>query len=1142
MKNIHVDAAVPRPEDCLSGGGEMGALMRSIDWSSTVFGPVGRWPQSLRTAVSIMLESRFAMVIAWGPEFRFFYNDRYRPILGSTKHPAALARAAAEIFPEVWSVIGPEFERVRRGEAFAIDDWLLPLDRNGYLENCWFTLSYSPIRDESGGVGGLLAVVAETTGRVEGERRLATLRNLARRAAEATTAEAACADAAAVLEQNPTDVPFALIYLLEDDGSRARRVARAGIPADHPAAAGLIDLGAGEATHTWPLAQVIGAREAAILEDLPARFGPLPGGSCPEHTHTAVLLPLVRPGQERPYGILVAGLSPRRALDDAYRGFFELAADHLATAISNAHSLEQARSRAEALAEIDRAKTAFFSNVSHEFRTPLTLLLGPTQDALASPDQALRGEALESVHRNALRLLKLVNALLDFSRLEAGRLEAVYEPVDLSALTRDLASGFRSAVERAGLAFRFASDEIAQPAFVDRGLWEKIVLNLLSNAFKFTFQGAISVTLRQTPGHYELAVADTGVGIPENELPHVFERFRRVEGARARTHEGSGIGLALVQELARMHGGEASVTSVPGQGSTFTVSIPRGSAHLPADRIRAAQDVPSTSPATRAFVEEALRWVDHDEAGAEAPPGASRILVADDNADMRAYLGRILGARWAVETHADGGAALAAARARPPDLVLSDVMMPGLDGFGLLRALRADESTRHVPVVLLSARAGEEARIEGLERGADDYLVKPFSARELVARIGSQLTLSAARREAELQRQQMDHLRAEAESASRAKDEFLAMLSHELRNPLSPILTALQLMRLREGAEAVERERVIIERQVRHLTRLVDDLLDVSRVAQGKIELRRHPQELAEVVAKGVELASPLFEERHHELILTVPPTGLLIDADEQRLTQVVANLLTNAAKYTDLRGRIDVAAYPEGEEVVLTVRDNGIGMPAHLVPDVFDLFVQGPRAFDRSHGGLGLGLAIVRSLVTLHGGSVAAASEGAGRGSRFTVRLPLSKAARPGAAGSEGSLARPDRSPARGTRVLVVDDNPDAAEALAEALRIGGYDVRTANDGVQALAIAASFRPDVALLDLGLPVMDGYELGERLRQAPETRGASLVALTGYGHAAHRERSRATGFDEHLVKPVDIATVHEVLRRLEASKPGRASS
>jgi len=224
----NIDAPAPRPEDCLSGGGEMGALMRSIDWSSTVFGPVGQWPQSLRTAVSIVLESRFAMVVAWGPDFRFFYNDRYRPILGSTKHPAAVARPAAEIFPEVWGVVGPEFERVRRGESFAIDDWLLPLDRNGYLENCWFTLSYSPIRDESGGVGGLLAVVAETTGRVEGERRLATLRDLARRAADATTAEAACADAAAVLEQNPTDVPFALVYLLEPDGRQARRVASKG--------------------------------------------------------------------------------------------------------------------------------------------------------------------------------------------------------------------------------------------------------------------------------------------------------------------------------------------------------------------------------------------------------------------------------------------------------------------------------------------------------------------------------------------------------------------------------------------------------------------------------------------------------------------------------------------------------------------------------------------------------------------------------------------------------------------------------------------------------------------------------------------------------------------------------------------------
>jgi signal transduction histidine kinase len=491
----------------------MGALMRGTDWSRTPIGPVSAWPQSLRTAISIMLESRFAMVVAWGPEFRFFYNDRYRPILGG-KHPASLGKPGAEIFPEVWSVVGPEFEGVRRGGAFAIDDWLLPLDRNGYLENCWFSVSYSPIRDESGGVGGVLAVVAETTGRVEGERRLATLRELARRASDATTPEQACANAAAVFDTNPIDVPFAMVYLLDRGGSLARRVCVVGLPADHPANLERIDLTSTD--DVWQLRAALDGQPATI-PDLPRRTRPLPGGPYEEHTHTAMVLPLTRPGLEHPYGVLVGGVSPRRALDDRYRGFFELAADHIATAISNAVTLEAARRRAEALVEIDRVKTAFFSNVSHEFRTPLTLMLGPVENLLNEIDGPLtetQRRDLGILQRNAGRLLKLVNGLLDFSRIEAGRAQASYCLTDIRSLTRELAGAFRSAIEQAGLAFEVDCAPIARPVYVDRDMWEKIVLNLLSNALKFTFEGSIRVSLQLDGDHVELRVEDTGTGIP----------------------------------------------------------------------------------------------------------------------------------------------------------------------------------------------------------------------------------------------------------------------------------------------------------------------------------------------------------------------------------------------------------------------------------------------------------------------------------------------------------------------------------------------------------------------------------------------------------------------------------------------------
>jgi PAS domain S-box-containing protein len=1267
-------ATRPSPEDCLSGGGEMGALMRATNWAATAFGPVSAWPQSLRTAISIMLESRFAMVVAWGADFRFFYNDRYRPILGTTKHPAALGAPGVEIFPEVWPVVGPEFERVRRGEAFAIDDWLLPLDRNGYLENCWFTLSYSPIRDETGGVGGVLAVVAETTGRVEGERRLATLRELARRAADAETPEQACSNAADVFAANAIDVPFALIYLLDADCGVARRVCSVDIAADHPASVGSvrIDSTTGD---PWRVADVIRTGETIVHTDIARRVGVLPGGPYEEHSHTAILLPLSRPGSQHPYGVLVAGVSPRRALDDRYRGFFELAADHIATGISNAVALGDARRRAAALAEIDRAKTAFFSNVSHEFRTPLTLMLGPAADLLAGVHGPLSGaqrRQVDILQRNAGRLLKLVNALLDFSRIEAGRTQASYLDTDVSTLTRELAGAFTSMFDHAGLHFEVECESIDEPVYVDRDMWEKVVLNLLSNAFKFTFEGSVRLALRQRGHAVELEVRDTGAGIPERDIPRIFERFHRVEGIRSRTFEGSGIGLALTNELVRLHGGTITVASRQGEGSVFLVTIPTGSAHLPADRIGAPRSPAAAGAAVAPFVDEALQWL--PAASAEPQPGTppdaavdvagaaarERILVVDDNADMREYLRQLL-CDWTIEIATDGVHALEAARERRPDLVITDVMMPRLDGFGLLRELRRDPRTDAVPVLMLSARAGEEARVSGLSAGADDYVIKPFSARELTARVRSLLAVSRARREAELQkrhlhslfmqaptpivmmrgpehvvelanpltcevwgrseqellgrplvealpelvdqpfkqrldevlrsgvaqvgkemparldrygtgaletvffnfvyaplrgvdgaidgilvmafdvtdevtaRNEMSRLRASAEGANRAKDEFLAMLGHELRNPLAPILTALQLMTLRGDAGALK-ERTVIDRQVRHLMRLVDDLLDVSRIARGKVDLRRQPVEIGHIVANAVETSSPLLEERHHRLDVDVPASGLLVLGDVTRLTQVVVNVLSNAAKYTERHGQIRVAAAKAGDFVEVRVRDTGAGISAEMLPRVFELFSQERQTLDRAHGGLGLGLTIVRSLIELHGGSVEAHSDGVGQGSEFVLRLPLAPAesgARTVAVPHDGGTGSATRI---GRRILVVDDNVDAARLTAEALEAVGHDARVAFDGPAALAVAELFAPDLALLDLGLPLMDGYELAEQLVATLPNRPPVLVAVTGYGQPSDRERSDAAGFHGHIVKPVDFAELTELLDRLFAEQ------
>jgi signal transduction histidine kinase/DNA-binding response OmpR family regulator len=674
------------------------------------------------------------------------------------------------VWAEIWDVISPMLSQVyERAEATRSRDLLLHIDR-GYPEEAYFSFSYSPIHVEGGKVGGVFCPVIETTDKVIGERRLRTLRDLAAKCKGATSETSAFDAAASILAANPHDVPFALIYRIDEHQSSAVLKAVAGIAPGTNASPVSVALNDG-AFDTWSLGMVARSGQVTVRTNLAHDFSSLPTGAWRVAPQSALVLPVLLPGQEHPRAILVAAVSPMRALDEDYRTFFSLVATQLASALADAQAIEEERRRAESLAELDRAKTTFFSNVSHEFRTPLTLMIGPLRDLLGSTGQPLPAEAAEAVdvaHRNSLRLLKLVNTLLDFSRIEAGRIDASYEPTDLAAFTTDLASVFRSAIEKAGLQLIVDCSPLPDVVYVDRDMWEKIVLNLLSNAFKFTFDGRITVSLHSLGECVELRVADTGVGIPESDLPRTFERFHRVRHTRGRTHEGTGIGLALVQELARLHGGTVSVKSREGHGTTFTVSIRTGSAHLPDERIAVPRHLASTSIGAMPYVEEALRWLPTtaasrqiQENAVEELPGAAnatsggthaRILIADDNADMRDYLSRILGQSYAVHTVSDGHAALERILADPPDLILSDVMMPGLDGFGLLSALHADDQARAIPIVLLSARAGEEARIEGLQAGANEYLVKPFSARELLACVSSQLQMAQMRREAEEER------------------------------------------------------------------------------------------------------------------------------------------------------------------------------------------------------------------------------------------------------------------------------------------------------------------------------------------------------------------------------------------------------
>ena len=695
------------------------------------------------------------------------YNDAYGPTLG-IKHPWALGKPASAVWEEIWPDIGPRVELVlTTGKATYDDGLLLFLERSGFPEETYHTFSYSPLLNDDGRISGMLCVVTEETARLIGERRVQTLREVSSALASTNEQEEVMQAVSERLNLNKKDLPFTLTYLFDHAGD-ARLAALSGMSTDHPVACEVIKKGS---PLPWPVHEIRIRPVSRVIESLTeqAKFAPLPAGDWNKPVKQAALVPIKQQGQEEPAGAFIVGINPYRHYDSAYSGFVTLLSGQIAAGLGNARAYEAERRRAEALAEIDRAKTAFFSNVSHELRTPLTLMLSPIEELLANkqtPREPAEREILTLVHRNGLRLKKLVDTLLDFSRIEAGRMQAAFEPTDLVQYTAELAANFRSAMERAGLEFSVDLEPPSELVYVDREMWEKIVLNLLSNALKFTLHGSVKVTLRPAPQSVELVVQDSGIGIPKADLPHIFERFYRVAAAKGRSIEGTGIGLALVEELIKMHGGFIRVESQEGKGSTFTVVIPLGCAHLPKEKVVPMQHESLGSQRLDSFVTEALQWVASDGKGHRrdqpdyrlplspanvAPPGIplERILLADDNEDMREYVARLLGPRYRLATVANGSDALKAALAEPPDLILSDVMMPGLDGFKLLEELRARRETATIPVILLSARAGEESRAEGLGAGADDYLIKPFTARELLARIGAHLSMSRRRKVAE---------------------------------------------------------------------------------------------------------------------------------------------------------------------------------------------------------------------------------------------------------------------------------------------------------------------------------------------------------------------------------------------------------
>ncbi len=958
-------------EEWVRGGGALGQLVREFDWSQTPLGPIEEWPQSLKTIVRALLTSRFAMWMGWGPELTFLYNDDYARMTLGKKHPWALGRPFREVWAEIWDSLSSRIQKVQESGIATWDEALLLfLERSGYREETYHTFSYSPLAGDDGKVAGLLCVVTEETDRVIGERRLKTLRSLAGELNKMISEEDVVGCVARCLEENQRDLPFTLLYLLTEDGKEARLACRTGVPRDHEIAPHSIRLA--EEDQVWPIGDLLSGKDSVIVEGLADRFGSVPSGSWDKSPWRALLLPITSQGQDKPAGAIVAGLNPFRPLDVSYAGFINLVAGQIAASIANARAYETEKKRAEALAEIDRAKTAFFSNVSHEFRTPLTLMLGPLQDLLARSQTHLSPtakEQLDLVSRNGSRLLRLVNTLLDFSRIEAGRVQAVYQATDLAAFTSELASVFRSATDRAGLRLVVDCRALGEPVYVDRDMWEKIVLNLISNAFKFTFDGEIAVSLHRLGSTAELRVRDTGVGIPAEAIPRLFERFHRVPNTRSRTHEGSGIGLALVHELVKLHGGSIRTESALGQGSTFIVSIPFGQAHLTSGQMGGSRSLSSTAVGAKPFVEEALRWlpessgesgdvfsVNDDLLPIPCPPVAGagnrpRILIADDNSDMRQYLARLLSEQYEVQIVADGQEAIQAAHTHAPDLIVSDVMMPILDGFELLKVLRANERTRAIPVILLSARAGEESRLEGIVAGADDYLIKPFSSRELLARVSSRLEIARLQRDRE---SQLRESQAELERRVQERTQELLNASEELRELSARLLQTQDEERrriARELHDGVGQLLAALSMEIFNLSRERDGVNPCAASSLGNIEslvaqmnkdIRTMSHLLHPPLLDEVGLASALtnyvkgFAERSGiQVSLDLPDTIERLDRDyELSLFRIVQECLTNIHRHSGSK-TAGIRVAREGGALVLEVRDQGRGMSSDRLSEI---------------------------------------------------------------------------------------------------------------------------------------------------------------------------------------------------------------
>jgi PAS domain S-box-containing protein len=947
------------PCSFLSGGGEMGALMRAFDWTTTPLGAPASWPATLKTSVRMLLTSNHAMFIWWGPELIQFYNDAYRRTMGPELHPRALGQRGRECWHETWHIIGPDIAHVMAGKgATWHEDTLVPFTRNGKREEVWWTYGFSPIIDEAdeGRIAGVLVICSEVT---ETHRHTVSLEQ---------SYQALMAS---------MDVGFCVIEVLCDG---------AGEPIDY-----------------------------RYLDTNPA-FEKQSGMRDAKGRTIKALVPGIEEFWIRAYGEVARTGVPQRTVHQALAlgRWFEVDAFRIGPADS-------------------RKVGVLFKDVTAQARATEALRISAArQDVLLRLADALR-------ELTAPDDIVLTACLILGTQLNVARVG--YSEVDPGQDTLTVALGWT----RAGVAplpvTRFRIDDFGPEAVAGLRRGEPLRVD------------DVRLDARTAP----FAGAYASIGVRANLAVPLLRGGVLVTV------------LSLHDDVARVWSDDDVLVARDMVERTWSaVETARAQALLRAERDQSQYIFDS--------MQEGFVMLDPDWSIAYVNSAAHEIAGRPRAA--------LLGANhWEA--------------------------FPGLLGSAVealyrrVQQTRVAETIEHHHVFPDGRQGWIDIRVYPSLTGGLAIFFQDISNRKGVE---EELRLSVRR-----------------------KDEFLAMLAHELRNPLAPISAAAQLMAMVDLAPArVRQTSQVIGRQVAHMTALVDDLLDVSRVTQGLVGITRSPQDMEAILAGAVEQARPLIEAQDHSLAITMAPGPVQVAGDAKRLVQVFANLLNNAAKYTPAGGRLALVLEVEGDEVAVHVDDNGVGVTPALLPYIFDIFTQGERSIDRATGGLGLGLALVKSLAELHRGSVACVSAGVGQGSRFTVRLPRTRESAPPLPAGPAPAA-PMPTP---LRILVVDDNVDAAEMLKDLLELDGHEVAIEHDPGRAIERAAGQRFDVGVLDIGLPGMDGNALARHLLAQPATRHMVCIAMTGYGRAQDRDAALAAGFTHHLVKPVDMAQLSGLLAQL----------